>query len=179
MLQPTFFAALVAATASFPPPVATIASFPTPPPSIRLRISVTSWAPKAFLATAFLMLGRHNVVPECYTGTACTEEWARGGCAWAVHVHGTWSMVFASHQDPGSLIPGRGWRCPTVGCGWSSVTLGPAFELVTLQGGIRRRRGSRSLNWSWSRWRGGQDSGTRQRCINLHCRWARHLKKLM
>ena len=32
------------------------------------------------------------------------------------------------------------------------MTLGPALELVTLKGGLRRRRGSRSLNWSWSRW---------------------------
>ena len=47
MLQPTFFAALVAATASFL----------TPPPPIHLRISVTLLAPKAFLATAFFDAG--------------------------------------------------------------------------------------------------------------------------
>ena len=69
-----------------------------------------------------------------------------------MHGHGTWSMVFTSHQEPGSLISGRGWRCPTVVCSWSPVTLGPAFELVTLRGGFGRRRGSLSLDWSWSHW---------------------------
>jgi len=84
-----------------------------------------------------------------YSGTAYSEEWAREA---AVHGHGTWSMVFTSHQEPGSLISGRGWRCPTVVCSWSPVTLGPAFELVTLRGGFGRRRGSLSLGWSWSHW---------------------------
>ena len=28
------------------------------------------------------------------------------------------------------------WRCLTVVCGWSLVTLGPAFELETLGGGF-------------------------------------------
>ena len=46
----TFFAAFVAATASSP----------TPPPPIHLRISVALLAPKAFLATAFLMLGSYE-----------------------------------------------------------------------------------------------------------------------
>ena len=44
------------------PPVAATASSPTSPPPINLRISVALLAPKAFLATAFLMLGRRNVV---------------------------------------------------------------------------------------------------------------------
>ena len=73
-----------------------------------------------------------------YSGTAYSEEWAREA---AVHGHGTWSMVFTSHQEPGSLISGRGWRCPTVVCSWSPVTLGPAFELVTLRGGFQTSTG--------------------------------------
>ena len=68
-----------------------------------------------------------------------------------MYEHGLWHG-FASHQEPGSLISGRGWRCPTVVCSWSPVTLGPALELVALKGGLRRRRESRSLNLSWSRW---------------------------
>ena len=57
-----------------------------------------------------------------------------------MHEHGLWHG-FASHQEPGSLISGRGWRCPTVVCSWSPVTLGPALELVALKGGLRRRTG--------------------------------------
>ena len=45
-----------------PPFVAATAASSTPPPPIHLRISVALLAPKAFLATAFLMLGRRNVV---------------------------------------------------------------------------------------------------------------------
>ena len=155
------------------------------------------WRPKLFWPRLFLMLGRHNVVPRI----TLERHTPRSGQKAAVHGHG--GMVrgawFASHQEPGSLISGRGWRCPTVVCSWSPVTLGPALELVTLKGGLRRRRGSRSLNWSWSRWiwsvrmvhgfecisvaaqarwRSGQDGGTRRWCINLHCRWTRHLMKL-
>ena len=130
--------------------VAATASSSTPPPPIHLRISVALLAPKAFLATAFLMLGRRNVwFYELLWNGILRGVGKRGGCAWAWY---TWSMVFTSHQEPGSLISGRGWRCPTVVCSWSPVTLGPAFELVTLRGGFGRRRGSLSLGWSWSHW---------------------------
>ena len=73
-----------------------------------------------------------------YTGTAYSEEWAREAARCMGMVRGAW---FSSHQEPGSLISGRGWRCPTVVCGWSPVTLGPAFELVTLKGGFQTLTG--------------------------------------
>ena len=48
------------------------------------------------------------------------------------HEHGTWHG-FTSHQELGSLISGGGCDVQRVTgvCGWSSVTLGPTFELVT------------------------------------------------
>ena len=121
-----------------PPFVAATAASSTPPPPIHLRISVALLAPKAFLATAFLMLGRRNVVLwitlERHTPRSGQERRLCMGM-----VSGAW--LFTSHQEPGSLISGRGWRCPTVVCGWSPVTLGPAFELVTLRGGFQTSTG--------------------------------------
>ena len=104
---------------------------------------------QSFFGHGFFDAGAPQRGSMNYSGTAYSEEWAREA---AVHGHGTWSMVFTSHQELGSLISGRCWRCPTVVCSWSPVTLGPAFELVTLRGGFGRRRGSLSLNWSWSHW---------------------------
>ena len=77
----------------------------TPPPPIHLRVSVTLLAPKAFLATAFLMLGRRNVVLwitlERHNPRSGQERRLCMGM-----VRGAW---FSSHQEPGGLISGRGW----------------------------------------------------------------------
>ena len=70
--------------------VAATASSSTPPPPIHLRISVALLAPKAFLATAFLMLGRRNVwFYELLWNGILRGVGKRGGCAWAWYVeHG-------------------------------------------------------------------------------------------
>ena len=48
---------------------------------------------------------------------------------------------FTSHQEPGSLISGRELVMSNSRCGWSPVTLGPVFELVTLKGGFQASTG--------------------------------------
>ena len=48
---------------------------------------------------------------------------------------------FTSHQEPGSLISGRELVMSNSRCGWSPVTLGPAFELVTIKGGFQASTG--------------------------------------
>ena len=119
-----------------PPFVAATASSSTPPPPIHLRISVALLAPKAFLATAFLMLGRHNVVLwitlERHTPRSGQETRL---CMWAWYVEHVFYIPSRTRKSDLRA------RCPTVVCGWSPVTLGPAFELVTLRGGFQTSTG--------------------------------------
>ena len=99
--QRDFLHRITASPPSSPPPL---------PHTRRRRRPITyvsrsrSSAPKAFLATAFLTLGRRrHVVLRCYT---LEQHDPRIGQGAAVHGHGTHG--FTSHQEPGSLISGGG-----------------------------------------------------------------------
>ena len=111
----------------------TVSSDSTLPPPNRIRISVSFVGTQSFFGHGFFDAGvrRHVVLRLLGNGMIrglgnrrlcmCME---RG----MVHEHGT-CFCIASRTRKSDLW-GR-LRCPTVVCGWSSVTLGPAFELVT------------------------------------------------
>ena len=84
------------------------------------------WRSKLFFGHGFfLRLGRRGRGSN-YTGTAYSEDWARG--KWALAWNTSMEHGFTSHQEPGSLISGRELVMSNSRCGWSPVTVGPAFE---------------------------------------------------